>query len=89
MERMGGAIPQPRDCEGSGERARAGSEFQLSVALATVFAASFDIRHSSFVIHGTFCSFPEHHQWNTCERTLLALTFNCLMSQFHLNAIVG
>ncbi len=37
----------------------------MSVTLATVFAASFVIRHSSFVIHGTFRSFPEHHQWNT------------------------
>ena len=53
----------------------------MSVALATVFAASFDIRHSSFVIHITFCSFPEHHQWNTSGRTLLALAFNCLMRQ--------
>jgi hypothetical protein len=44
----------------------------MSVALATVFAASSVIRHSSFVIHGTFCSFPEHHQWNTSERMLLA-----------------
>ena len=41
----------------------------MSIALATVFAASFVIRHSSFVIHGTFCSFPEHHPWNTCERS--------------------
>jgi hypothetical protein len=23
------------------------------------------IRHSTFDIHCTFCSFPEHHQWNT------------------------
>jgi hypothetical protein len=37
----------------------------MSVALATVFAASFVIRHSSFNVRRTFCSFPEHHQWNT------------------------
>jgi hypothetical protein len=50
-----------------------------SVALATVFAASFvtcsrilsEFDISSFVIHGTFCSFPEHHQWTTYERTEL------------------
>ena len=39
--------------------------WHLFAPLATVFAASFVIRHSTFVIHCTFCSFPEHHQWNT------------------------
>ena len=42
-----------------------GKKFDFAEHDTFIFAASFVIRHSSFVIHSTFCSFPEHHQWNT------------------------
>ncbi|PYL49150.1 MAG: hypothetical protein DMF32_07555 [Verrucomicrobia bacterium] len=51
--------------------AHRGREVRVELTLRSWHAASFVIRHLSFVIHGTFCSFPEHHQWNTCERTEL------------------
>ena len=51
----------------AGERASRSRTSSRTDFKIIVFAASFVIRHSTFVIHCTFCSFPEHYQWNTCE----------------------